>query len=374
MNKQSPKIAIVCDFLCTMGGAENVVLALHEAFPEAPIYTAIYEESKVPAFKNIDIRTSYLQKLPHLLRKYNKLFPTLAVKAIRALDLSDFDIIITSSYLHGHQVTKTRQNQVIINYCHTPPRYYWSHYQEYLKDPGYGKLNPIIKFLMPLLIPRQRKLDLEAANNVDIFIANSTETAKRIEKYYKRSSKVIHPPVDIDRFKPKKQREDYYVTIGRQLPYKRYDLAVQAATVLKKKLIVFGNGPVHDKLVSIAGDSIEFRTDRFGDASDLEYEKIITRARGFIYPAEEDFGIVTVEALAAGAPVIGLGKAGTLDIVTDSETGVLFSSQDVESVIDAITKAESISFSQSKIRESAKKFDKKIFLNKIREVVKDNCK
>ena len=209
MNKQSPKIAIVCDFLCTMGGAENVVLALHEAFPEAPIYTAIYEKSKVPAFKNIDIRTSYLQKLPHLLRKYNKLFPTLAVKAMRALDLSDFDIIITSSYLHGHQVTKTRQNQVIINYCHTPPRYYWSHYQEYLKDPGYGKLNPIIKFLMPLLIPRQRKLDLEAANNVDIFIANSTETAKRIEKYYKRSSKVIHPPVDIDRFKPKKQREDY---------------------------------------------------------------------------------------------------------------------------------------------------------------------
>ena len=149
---------------------------------------------------------------------------------------------------------------------------------------------------------------------------------------------------------------------------------MQAATILKKKLIVFGNGPVHDKLVGMAGYSIEFRTDRFGDASDLEYEKIITRARGFIYPAEEDFGIVTVEALAAGAPVIGLGKAGTLDIIKDGETGVLFSSQDVESVIDAITKAESIRFSQNKIRESAKKFDKKIFLNKIREIVKDNCK
>ena len=179
---RAPKIAIVCDLLTTMGGAENVVLAMHEAFPDAPIYTAIYNKSKVPAFQKLDVRPSKLQKMPQALRKYHKLFPTMAVKAMRELDLSEFDIILTSSYLHGHQVTKTRADQIIINYCHTPPRYYWSHYNEYRQDPGYGKLNPIIRTLMPLMVPRQRKADLKAAKNVDPFIAHPTETQKPNEK------------------------------------------------------------------------------------------------------------------------------------------------------------------------------------------------
>ena len=140
----TPKIAIVCDFLATMGGAENVVLAMHEAFPDAPIYTAIYNADKMPQFRQLDIRTSWLQKLPKKLRNYHKLFPTLAVKAMRKLDLSEFDIILCSTYLHGHQVTKTRPDQKIISYIHTPPRYYWSHYDEYRRDPGYGKLNPFV--------------------------------------------------------------------------------------------------------------------------------------------------------------------------------------------------------------------------------------
>ena len=367
-----PKIAIVCDFLTTMGGAENVVLALHEAFPQAPIYTALYNPEKVPAFAKLDVRTSSLQKLPKKLRSYHKLFPTMAVKAMRELDLSEFDIIIASSYLHGHQVTKTRPSQVLIEYCHTPPRYYWSHYEEYRKNPGYGKLNPFVRALMPLLVPKQRKLDLQAASQVDVFIANSTETQKRIKRYYNRSSMIIYPPVDTKRFTPARNREDYYVTIGRQLPYKRYDLAVQAATKLNKKLIVFGNGPMHETLVKLAGPTVEFRTNRFGDASDTEYEKILNAARGFIYPAEEDFGIVSVEALAAGAPVIGLGKAGTLDIVSSPEVGVLFQRQTVNDVVAAIKEAEATKFFPSKLNRTARRFDKTLFLTKIKKVVSDN--
>jgi glycosyltransferase involved in cell wall biosynthesis len=366
-----PRIAIVCDFLTTMGGAENVVLAMHEAFPEAPIFTALYNPDKVPAFAKLDVRTSRLQKMPKKLRAYHKLFPTMAVRAMREIDLSQFDIILTSSYLHGHQVTKTRPDQIVINYCHTPPRYYWSHYDEYRKDPGYGRLNPIIRTLMPLMVPRQRKLDLEAAKNVDFFIANSTETQKRIKKYYGRTSTVVHPPVDVARFSPKRERGNHYVTIGRQLPYKRYDLAVAAATKLGRTLIVFGNGPSHEKLVALAGPTVEFRTDRFGDASDEAYERAISTARGFIYAAEEDFGIVTVEALAAGAPVIGYGRAGTLDIVTSPDVGELFDHQTVDDVAAAITRAESRTYFPSKLNRTARRFDKSLFITKIRKIVAD---
>jgi len=368
---KQPKIAIVCDFLTVMGGAENVILAMHEAFPSAPIYTAIYNNDKVPAFREVDVRSSRLQKVPKKLRKYYKLFPTLAVKAMRKLDLSEFDIIITSSYLHGHQVTKSRPDQIIINYCHTPPRYYWSHYDLYRKDPGYGKLNFLIRPLMPLLIPRQRKLDYEAAQNVDVFIANSSETQKRIKKYYNRTSTVVHPPVDINRFSPATKRGGHYVTLGRQLPNKRFDLAVEACTALGLPLKVFGNGPLHNTLTQKAGPTIEFYTDRFGDASDSEVEKALNSAKGFVFPSDEDFGIVAVEALAAGAPVIGYSHGGTLDIVQDGESGILFKTQSVDSVAQAIQKAEKTTFLAGTLRRKARRFDKSLFINKISKIVND---
>jgi glycosyltransferase involved in cell wall biosynthesis len=368
----SPKIAIVCDFLTTMGGAENVVLALHEAFPSAPIYTAIYNKEKMPAFHTLDVRPSKLQKLPTPLRRFPKLFPTMAVNAMRGLDLNEFDIILTSSYLHGHQVTKTRPDQVVINYCHTPPRYYWSHYDLYRKDPGYGKLNPIVRTLMPLMVPRQRKLDLEAAKNVDVFIANSTETQARIKKYYNRSSTVVHPPVDIDRFMPARTRLDHYVSLGRQLPNKRVDLAVAACTKLGLPLKVFGNGPLHGKLVAMAGPTIEFYTDRFGDASDEAVEQALNTAKGFVFPSDEDFGIVAVEALAAGAPVIAYDKSGTRDIVQDGESGVLFSEQTVDNIVDAIKRAEEQTFLPGTLRRKSKRFIKALFLQKMQKIVRDN--
>ena len=222
---------------------------------------------------------------------------------------------------------------------------------------------------MPLMVPRQRQLDLEAAARVDVFLANSTETQARIQKYYRRSSTVVHPPVETKRFSPQRIRGNHYVTIGRQLPYKRYDLAVAAATKLGIPLIVFGSGTAHDKLVTIAGPTVSFRTDRFGDASDAEFEKVITAAKGFIYPAEEDFGIVSVEALAAGAPVIGYGKAGTLDIVQDGVSGVLFDEQTIESITAAIQKAEKMTFLPSTLQRKAKRFDTSVFARQMRQIV-----
>lgn len=368
----TPRIAIVCDFLTTFGGAERVVMAMHEAFPEAPIYTAIYNADKLPEFRNLDIRTSRLQRLPAKLRKFYKLFPTMAVNAMRNLNLNEFDIILTSSYLHGHQVTKTRPNQVVINYCHTPPRYYWSHYDEYRRNPGYGKLDPFVRALMPLMVPKQRKLDLEAAKNVDVFIANATVTQERIKQYYGRSSTIIFPPVLTDRFLPERTRGDYYVTSGRQLPYKRYDLIVEACSKLGRKLVVVGNGPAHDQLVRLAGPTVEFRTDRFTDASDTELERLLNSARGYIFAAEEDFGITQVEALAAGAPVIGLARTGTLDIVEDGVSGVLFAEQTVDAIASAIKHFETLDILPATTRRKAKRFDQSLFITKLRKIVSDN--
>ena len=358
-----------------MGGAENVVLELHHMFPEAPIYTALYNPDKVPAFNDADIRPSYLQKLPAFLRNAYRFFPTLGVRAFKQMDLGAYDIIITSAYLNANQVRKTRPEQKIISYCHTPARYYWSHYDLYRKEPGFGALNPIIKLIYPPMVKKQRKLDYAAAQNVDVFIANSTETQKRIKQYYNRPSTVVYPPVAIDRFEPARTRDDYYVTLGRQLPNKRFDLAVAACKQLGATLKVFGNGPMHNELVQLAAgsDKISFYTDRFGDANDAAVEHALNHAKGFIFPSDEDFGIVSVEALAAGAPVIGFASAGTNDIVEDGISGVLFANQTAGDVVQAIQQAERTIFLPATLRRKAKRFDQSLFLTKIRKIVNDNA-
>lgn len=368
----TPKIAIVADWLTNMGGAENVVLAIHEAFPSAPIYTSTFTPETMPAFKNLDVRTTYLQNLPASLRKLHKFFPMLRVYAFAKLDLSEFDIIISSSSAESKQVRKTRSDQVHICYCHTPIRYYWSHYDEYRRDPGFGKLNWLIRLIMPLMIPALKKADYNAAQKVDVFIANSTEVQKRIKKYYGKTSTVIHPPVDVDRFTPARTRGDYYVALGRQVPYKRIDLAVMAATKLGIKLRVYGNGSEHQRLVDMAGPTVQFFTDRFSDASDDAVTTALNSAKGYIFPTEEDFGIVQVEALAAGAPVIAYSKGGALDIVQDGESGVLFHQQSVNAVIDAIKRSEQIDFLPGTLRRKAKRFDKSLFITKIRKIVRSS--
>jgi len=352
-----------------MGGAENVVLAMHEAFPDTPIYTSTYTPENMPAFKNMDVRTTSLQNLPKPFRKLHKFFPMLRVRAFRKLDLSEFDIILSVSSAESKQVQKTRPDQVHICYCNTPIRYYWSHYDEYRQNPGFGKLNWLVRLAMPLMVPALKKADYDAAQKVDVFIAISTEVQKRIKKYYGKTSTIIYPPVDVDRFEPNRERSDYYVALGRQVPYKRIDLAVMSATRLGIKLRVYGNGSEHQRLVDMAGPTVQFFSDRFGDASDDAVTKVLNNAKGYIFPAEEDFGIVQVEALAAGAPVIAYSKGGALDIVQDGESGVLFHSQTVDAVVDAIKRAEQIDFLPGTLRRKAKRFDKSLFISKIRNIV-----
>ena len=365
-----PKIAIVTDWITDLGGAARVDLALHDAFPGAPIYTSVYEPDELAKsyFEKLDIRTTWLQKLPRPIRKLHKFFPSLRVKAFRDLDLSEFDVIITSSSAESKQVRKTRDDQIHISYCHTPIRYYWSHYNEYKKDPGFGKLNWLVRLAMPLMIPTLKKADYRAAQAVDIFIANSSEVQKRIKKYYGKTSTVIHPPVDTDRFtkisQPLENRSGY-VALGRQVPYKRIDLAVRACTALKLPLIVLGNGSEHDRLVALAGPSVEF----VKNPSDTDVAEKLAAARGFIFPTEEDFGIVQVEALAAGTPVIAYAHGGSEDIVQHGKGGLTFRAQNIISLENALMQAEKTSFKPTDLQRIAKRFDKSLFISKIKKVV-----
>ena len=364
-----PKVAIVHDWLTGMGGAETVVLALHEAFPKAPIYTSVYDPSKMPAFKSLDIRTTYLQDLPKLIRNLHKFMPMLRVKAFQKLDLDDYDIIISSSSAESKQVKKTRPNQVHICYCHTPIRYYWSHYDEYKANPGFGKFNWLVRLAMPILVPPLKKADFKAAQEVDYFIANSNTVKARIEQYYQKPATVMFPPVTVSRFTPGDQRADYYMAMSRQIPYKRLDLAISAANELGFKLRIFGDGSEHQNLVNMAGPTVEFYP---GTPSKEDQERItnsMTHAKGFIFPAEEDFGIVQVEALAGGTPVIAYGIGGARDIVTDGETGVFFNEQTTASLVKAISTAETITFYPHVLHNRAKRFDRTLFISKIRNFV-----
>lgn len=370
---KQPRVAIVHDWLTNMGGAERVVLAMHEAFPDAPIYTSVYEPEKLPLFKGLDVRTTSLQNWPKPLRRLHKFFPMFRVNAFRELDLSDYDIILSSSSAEAKQVRKTREDQVHICYCHTPIRYYWSHYEHYKKDPGFGKLNWLVRLSMPLLVPKLKRADYQAAQNVDVFIANSTEVQKRIREHYGRPSVVVHPPVDAERFtkvsKPLSKRHGY-IALGRQVPYKRIDLAVAACTSLKLPLTVIGNGSEHDRLVAMAGSTVEFVT----NATDEAVAAYLGSARGFIFPAEEDFGIVQVEALAAGTPVIAYASGGSRDIIKDGEGGITFDSQDHLSLQNALMAAEKASFEPAKLQRVAKRFHKSLFITKLKKVVADSSK
>ena len=224
---------------------------------------------------------------------------------------------------------------------------------------------------MPIMVPPLRRADFRAAQQVDYFIANSNFIKQRIKTYYQRDAIVIHPPVDIERFSPQKQRADFYVALGRQVPYKRIDLAVQAATKLNLPLKVFGKGPEHQHLQAIAGPTVEFFSDFQGNASNQEVEKALNQAKGFIFPAEEDFGIVQVEALAAGAPVISYGVGGTLDIVKPPHHGIYFKEQTVEAVVDALKQFERTTFDTDQLTQQARQFDKQLFIQKITNFIRD---
>lgn len=370
-----PKIAIVHDWLTNLGGAERVVITLKEAFPSADIYTSVYEPDKLlaTALGDTKIHTTWLQKLPRPLRKFHKLFPMLRVKAFRDLDLSKYDIIITSSSAESKQVRKTRDDQVHICYCHTPIRYYWVNPHEYMKDPGFGWLNWPARIGFWLMKPSLKNADYKAAQAVDVFVANSTAVQARIKKYYKKPSMVVHPPVELDRFLSKAKRIDersYYLYHGRQVAYKHPDLAVKACSELNLPLIVSGGGPEHETLKTLAGPSVKFEY----FPTDERVNELFAGAKGFIFPAEEDFGIVPVEALAAGTPVIAYKRGGIEDIVQDHVNGLLFDNQTTPSLISALRTFETMSFQPAAMQRTAKRFHKNLFIQKMRKIVSDNIK
>ncbi len=369
-SKNAPKVAIVHDWLTNMGGAEPLVLEIHKLFPDAPIYTSVYDAEKMPAFKDIDVRTTNLQtKLPAKLRYKHVLWPTFRAKAFRELDLSEFDIIISSSSAEAKSVRKTRKGQVHIAYVHTPPRYYWSHYEEFKKEFNFGSLTPVIRPFIPYFVKKMRKLDLESSKDVDVFIANSTVTQQRIKEYYNKPSTVVYPPVEVGKFTPPPKGErSGYVFWGRHVPYKRFDLAIEAANRLNAKLTIAGSGPDTERLKSLAGPTIKF----IGRISDEALVKLAQSSKAFLFPNEEDFGISAVEALAAGTPVIAYKKGGALDIVQDGETGVFFEHQTIESLVGAMERFETMEFLPATLHRKAKRFDKGFFATKLRKIVDDH--
>lgn len=366
---KAPKVAIVHDWLTTMGGAEPLVLEIHKLFPDAPIYTSVYNDEKMTAFSHIDVRTTELQaKLPKPLRYKHVLWPTLRAKAFRKLDLSEFDIIISSSSAEAKAVRKTRPEQKHIAYIHTPTRYYWSHYDEFRREFSFGALTPFIRPFIPLLVKRMRKLDLESVQDIDAFIANSTVTQQRIKEYYGKPSTIIYPPVEVSRFTPPPSGErNGYVIWGRHVPYKRFDLAIKAANELGAQLTIAGTGPDTERLKSLAGPTVKF----VGRISDEALVALAQRSKAFLFPNEEDFGISAVEALAAGTPVIAYKKGGALDIVQEGETGVFFENQTVESLVEAIERFETMSFLPATLHRKAKRFDKGFFQTKMTKIVSD---
>ncbi len=370
MATKAPKIVIVHDWLTNMGGAEPLVLEIHKLFPKAPIYTSVYDAKHMPAFKGIDVRTTDLQEaLPKSLRYKHVLWPVMRAKAFRSLDLSAFDIIISSSSAEAKSVRKTRPGQVHIAYIHTPPRYYWSHYEEFRKEFNFGPLTFLIRPFIPFFVKRMRKLDLESVQDIDVFIANSTVTQERIKKYYNKPSTVIYPPVDVDRFTPPPKGErSGYILWGRHVPYKRFGLAIEAANTLGVPLTVVGTGPDTPRLKKLAGPTVQFT----GRVSDDELVRLAQSAKAFLFPNEEDFGISAVEALAAGTPVIAYAKGGALDIVQDGETGVLFKEQSIDSLVKAMQRFETMNFLPATLHRKAKKFDKGFFATKIAKIVADH--
>ena len=363
------RVAIVCDWLLGTGGAERVVLELHHMFPEAPIYTSQYDKNpKIwfgdKWFEDADIRTTWLQKLPKSLKKF---LPVLRAWTFSRLDLDDYDLVISSS---GAEAKFVKTKGKHITYCHSPTHYYWGRYEEYLRHPGFGRLDLLARLGLRLLVGPMRYWDHKAAQRPDYFIANSNYTKGQIKKYYGRDAVVIHPPVDIERFKISASGGSSilrkgFVTAGRQVPYKKIDLAVKAATKLNTPLVVIGRGADHSKLKRVAGRSITFLT----NVADEEMPEKLAQAEAFIFPGVDDFGIVAVEALAAGTPVIAYRDGGALDYV-DTSNGLFFEEQTAESLAKAMQEFSKLSFNHSRIAEQAEQFSTANFRTNVQPFLK----
>lgn len=354
------KVAIVHDWLTNYGGAERVVEAFLEIFPEADIYTLVYDENKMgKIFKKEKVKTTFIQRLPKATKLYTKFLPLMPY-AFEELDLSGYDLVISSSSSCAKGVI-TPPNVKHIAYIHSPMRYAWDLYHDYKKRSG-----KITRFFMSIFMKSMREWDYTSSQRIDKIIANSNYVAKRIEKFWGLKSQVIYPPVEIERLEPNgKNSEDFYVVFSRFVPYKRIDLAIEACKKLNKKLVVIGDGEQREYLKSISGDQTIFT----GRISDEEVKDYLQRCKAMIFSAEEDFGIVPLEAQACGRPVIAYGKGGALETVVAGETGIFFRNQTVEDVVEAIENFEKMEFNTDIIYNHAMKFSKERFKKEILEII-----
>lgn len=358
------KLAIVHDWLVARGGAERVVATMHEMWPDAPIYTAAYNPNKFPEFAGANVRTTWLDKIA-LAKKKHQLFSIPRAYAFKGLDLSEYDVVISSCSAESKYV-KTGPNTLHICYCYTPIRYYWSDYDWYRAHPPFGFLNPLAKLVLPFMIGWLRALDFKMASKVDVYVTQSRYIQGRIKKYYKRDAVVIHPPTDTSQFlNLKKDQDQYYLIVGRQVAYKRLDLAVDAFNELGLPLWVVGSGEEISVQQKRAKNNIVFK----GYVGDSQLPQIYANAKAVLFPQEEDYGLVPVESQAAGTPVIAYGVGGAAETVVDGQTGVLFKTQTPEALIEAVRRFEKLQFDPAKLREHSKKFDAHVFKAQLKDFV-----
>lgn len=359
------KKALVHDWYYINGGAEKVIHSINnlwDDFDHFSLVDFLTEGDRDYILKGEMVKTSFIQNLPTA-RKNHRKFLQLFPFAIEQFNLKDYDIVISSSASVAKGVL-TDHNQLHICYCHSPMRYAWDLYHQYLHESG---LNKGLKgAYAKYVLHKMRNWDIIASNRVDYFIANSEYIASRIEKIYRRKAKVIYPPVDTNTFTFESRKEDYYFTASRMVPYKKIDLVVKAFNYMpNKKLIVAGTGPDYESIKKIAKKNIEF----IGFVENSQMKEYLQFAKAFVFAAEEDFGIIPVEAQACGTPVIGFGKGGLKETVIHGKTGIHFNKQTVQSIIEAIGDFEKSNFDYEEIRQHSLNFSQERFEKEFKEEV-----
>ncbi|MGO9899354.1 MAG: glycosyltransferase [Solirubrobacteraceae bacterium] len=347
LTERFPRVAVVHEWLTIPGGSEKVVCAILDLLPQAELFTSIYDPAPWPeSITNRPVHTSILDRLPGARSHYTYFLPLMDA-AFRRFDLSSFDLVISSNHACAKNV-RTAPGALHVCYCHTPMRYAW--------DPTFFQgeaIGPWARRLLPIVTAWLRRVDRKRASGPDVYVANSTFVAGRIREAYGRSSHVIHPPVDLTgMLAVERDPGDAYLVFGRLVPYKRADIAVQACERLRRRLIVAGDGRDMSRIRRLSSGSTEF----VGHVPDDEVPKLFSRARALLFPGLEDFGIVPVEAQAAGLPVIAYGAGGARDSVLDGRTGVLYEPGTIDGLCDAIQKFESLSFNEQELRSNALRF------------------
>lgn len=369
-NLDNLKVAIVHDFLDTYGGAERVLEVICEVFPEAPIYTLLYDEEKMRGkFKNKNIHTSFLQSFPEFIKKRKRYLLPLMPTAPEAFDLRDFDLVLSSSGAWSKGII-TRLNTKHISYLHSPMRFIWDYNERYLKDTK-KKLGICKRMFLTYL----RIWDFEAAQRPDVLIANSVFTKERINKYYRRDCEVIYPPL-LSNFKStdgeKSNQEsiedkNYFLVVSRLSGYKKVDLVVEVFNKMGLPLVIIGEGEESDNLKKIAKKNIKI----IGWQSDAVLEKYYQGARAFIFPAIDDFGLTIIEAMSFGKPVIAIRKGGAKEIVKEGISGEFFDAQTVEVLADGVRRfmEKEKSYDSNIIKKEIERFSKERFKKELSDLV-----